>query len=277
MREPERHAAERAANRANWDERAAVHPETDHYDVEGFLAGDSSLHSIERERLDADGASVCHLMCHIGLDTLSWARAGATVVGVDFSPVALATARDLRDRAGIDPDAARFVEADVYDAAGTLADRFDVVVATYGVFCWLPDLDGFFETVDRLLAPGGEALFVDDHPLAAAFDGDPPAYAYPYLDPVEMEVTDGASYADPDAEFEAATTYQYHRPLSAHVTAAADAGLRVTALEEFPVCEWRRFDWLERDGEWFVQPDDDERGPDLPLSFALSVEKPASA
>lgn len=266
-----------AANRANWDERARVHPETDHYDVQGFLDGESTLRSVERERVDPDGRSLCHLMCHIGLDTLSWARAGAETVGVDFSPVAIEEARDLRDRAGIDPEAARFVGADVTDAeavADAVDREFDAVVATYGVFCWLPDLEDFFETVASVLGPGGEALFVDDHPMGVAFDGDPPRYRYPYLDPVELRVDDGETYATEDADLDANVTYQYHRPLSAHVTAAADAGLRVTELAEFPVAEWQRFEWLEREGEWYVQPDD-ERGPDLPLLFALSVEKPA--
>ncbi|QLG28505.1 class I SAM-dependent methyltransferase [Halorarum halophilum] len=265
---PASHEAQRAVNRDNWDERALVHPDTDHYDVDGFLDGDSTLHSIERERVDAEGTLLCHLMCHFGLDTLSWAREGADPVGVDFSPEAIERARTLRDETGLD---AEFVEADVYDAPATLDRRFEAVVATYGVFCWLPDLRGFFETVATLLEPGGEALFVDDHPIGQAFDGNPPTWTYPYHDPVEMRIESGETYADDDVELSKNVTYQYYRPLSAIVTAAADAGLRVSSLEEFPFAEWPCFEGLEREGEWYVQ----ESEPRVPLLFALEVEKPA--
>ena len=266
--DPASHAAQRAANRDNWDERALVHPETDHYDVEGFLAGDSTLHSLERERVEAAGTTLWHLMCHFGLDTLSWAREGTEPVGVDFSPEAIERARGLRDETGLD---AEFVEADVYDAPGALDRTFEVVVATYGVFCWLPDLGGFFEAVAALLRPGGEALFVDDHPVAQAFEGDPPTWAYPYHDPVEVRIESGETYAAADVELSENVTYQYYRPLSAIVTAAADAGLRVTSLEEFPFAEWPSIEGLEREGEWYVQ----EAEPRIPLLFALQVEKPA--
>lgn len=265
--DPAIHAAQRAANRANWDERALVHPDTGHYDVEGFLGGDSTLHSLERERVDAEGTSLCHLMCHFGLDTLSWAREGATPVGLDFSPEAVERARSLREETGLD---AEFVEADVYDAPATLDRTFEVVVATYGVFPWLPDLDGFFGSVADLLEPGGEALFVDDHPVGQAFEGDPPTWTFPYHDPVETRIESGETYADADVELSANVTYQYYRPLSTIVTAAADAGLRVSRLEEFPFAEWPCVGGLERDGEWYVQPGE----PRIPLLFALAVEKP---
>lgn len=266
--DPTSHEAQRAANRDNWDERALVHPDTDHYDVDGFLAGGSTLHSLERERVDVDGTSLCHLMCHFGLDTLSWAREGAEPVGVDFSPEAIERARDLRDETGLD---AEFVEADVYDAPAAVDRTFEVVVATYGVFCWLPDLEGFFESVADLLEPGGEALFVDDHPVAQAFEGDPPTWTYPYHDPVEMRIESGETYADADVALSENVTYQYYRPLSAVVTAAADAGLRVTRLEEFPFAEWPSVEGLEPEGEWYVQPEE----PRIPLLFAMRVEKPA--
>ena len=54
-----------------------------------------------------------HLQCHIGLDTLNWARKGARVTGLDYSGEAVRQARKLAAETGL---AADFVEADVYDA-----------------------------------------------------------------------------------------------------------------------------------------------------------------
>ena len=68
------------ANLANWDERVGVHVESALYDVEGFKSGRNSLTRIEQDELGPlvhKGTSLLHLQCHFGLDTLSWARAGA--------------------------------------------------------------------------------------------------------------------------------------------------------------------------------------------------------
>ena len=102
-------------NRAWWDERAPVHAASGFYDVPGFLAGKDSLRAFEPGEVgDVRGKRLLHLMCHIGLDTLSWARRGAVVTGLDFSRPALDTAVSLAGRAGI--GSARFVAAEIGDA-----------------------------------------------------------------------------------------------------------------------------------------------------------------
>ena len=86
-------------NRAWWDERAPVHAASAFYDVPGFLAGQDSLRAFEPEEVgDVRGKRLLHLMCHIGLDTLSWARRGAIVTGLDFSRPALDTAVSVAGR-----------------------------------------------------------------------------------------------------------------------------------------------------------------------------------
>ena len=88
-------------NRAWWDERAPVHAASGFYDVPGFLAGQDSLRAFEPAEVgDVRGKRLLHLMCHIGLDSLSWARRGAVVTGLDFSQAALDTAVSLAGRAG---------------------------------------------------------------------------------------------------------------------------------------------------------------------------------
>ena len=122
-------------NRRWWDEVTPHHLESRFYDVEGFLAGRNSLLPLELQALgDVRGKRLLHLQCHIGLDTLSWARLGARVTGVDFSPAAVLAARDLARRAGLEGKA-EFIEADVLEWRKRVDSEFDIVVSTYGVLC----------------------------------------------------------------------------------------------------------------------------------------------
>src|SRR5262245_13971921 len=90
------------ANRDRWDELTPIHARSGYYDLDGFKAGRSSLRSIEREELtDVGGKSLLHLQCHFGQDTLSWARLGADVTGVDFSEQAITLARSLSRELGL--------------------------------------------------------------------------------------------------------------------------------------------------------------------------------
>src|SRR5687768_17645467 len=83
-------------NRAHWDEATDIHTRGNVYGVTEFKRGLCKLHRVEVEELgDVSGKSLLHLQCHFGLDTLSWARRGASVTGVDFSPKGIATARRL--------------------------------------------------------------------------------------------------------------------------------------------------------------------------------------
>jgi len=63
-----------------------------------------------------------HRQCHIGTDTVSLARLGARLTGLDFSPAALQEARRIAERCGADLD---FVESDVYGALDVLPARME--------------------------------------------------------------------------------------------------------------------------------------------------------
>jgi SAM-dependent methyltransferase len=115
-----------STNQAYWDERAPLHTATDFYDVPRFKAGATSLRPFEiAEMGDVTGRRLLHLQCHFGLDTLSWARLGATVTGLDFAPSAVAAARALAAEIGV--AGARFVQSNVYDAPAALGERYDIV------------------------------------------------------------------------------------------------------------------------------------------------------
>jgi SAM-dependent methyltransferase len=146
------------------DERVPIHTASDFYDVEGFLAGASSLRPFEVAEVgDVSGRTLVHTQCHFGLDALSWARRGATVTGLDFSQPAIDAARALAARAGLQ---AEFVQADVYDATSALGGRrFDVVYTGLGAINWLPDIEAWARTMASLVAPGGIFYLSEFHPF----------------------------------------------------------------------------------------------------------------
>jgi SAM-dependent methyltransferase len=140
-------------NRQNWNERAAIHARSRFYDLDGFRAGRNALLPIERAEVgDVAGKSLLHLQSHLGDDTLSWARLGARVTGVDFSEEAIATACGLRDELGLD---ARFLHANIYDLPDLLNEQFDIVFTSYGVLCWLHDIPRWAQVAAGFVKPGG--------------------------------------------------------------------------------------------------------------------------
>jgi len=264
-----------AANRRHWDELASIHFCSAFYDVDGFLAGKTTLTPLETAEVgDVRGKSLLHLQCHLGLDTLSWARLGARATGVDFSPRAIALARRLARRTGVD---ARFIRANVYDLPRRLRERYDVVVTTYGVLCWLPDLTRWARVVSRFLRPGGAFYIADFHPFTDVFNMDhastlQPAQSYFHRDEPVREEPSG-SYADRGAAVHT-PAYEWQHPLSDVVNALIAAGLRIHSLREHDVCAYRRFPFLVQGGDrWWRLP---EGMPRIPLMFSLKATRPTS-
>ena len=163
----------RALNQANWDERVAIHVNApDAYNLEPLRAGTSRLDPIAAEILGpVDGKRILHLQCHFGMDTLVMAQQGASVVGLDFSPPAIAMAQSLTAELGL-RDRARFAEANVYDALTAIpeADGFDRVFVSWGALCWLPDVFAWARIAAAFLAPGGYLALAEAHPAAYVFD-----------------------------------------------------------------------------------------------------------
>ncbi len=259
------------SNRRHWEERTPVHLPSAFYDVEGFLAGRNTLLPIEREGVgDVGGKSLLHLQCHFGLDTLSWARLGARVTGVDFSPRAVAEARELARRAGL-TDASRFVCADVLELDQALDGRFDVVFTSYGAITWLCDLDRWARQVSRFLAPGGLFFLAELHPagltLAARAGRVEVAWDY-FHDPAGVDVPPSPDYADPS--FTPATPERYWAwPLADIFRSLHRAGLAVRDFREYPYSCHAQFPFLVPgpDGLWRLPPG----CPSLPLLFSLAA------
>lgn len=222
-------------NRARWDELARRHGQDSYYDVEGFLAGRLMLTTRERAEMSAavgavSGLDLLHVQCHFGLGTLSWARLGARVTGLDFSPVAVERARTLAATAGID---ARFVQADAQRLPDDLAGSFDVVFASYGVLPWIADVTAWMTTAATALRPGGTLVLIDGHPLIQMIDTvDPVRFGFPYQGGGAHRLPSTSSYASSATALSTTETVQYPHGLGEIVTAAAHAGLHLDALTE---------------------------------------------
>ena len=263
----------RETNRAWWDERVPVHVSSRFYDVDGFLAGGSALFDFVVDEVgDVAGTTLVHPQCHFGLDTLSWARRGARVTGLDFSAPAIAAARDLAARADLDD--AEFVQADVYEAPAALGHRrFDVVFTGMGALNWLPDVERWARVVADLLAPGGRFYIAEGHPFVDVFADDALAVRHPYFKPEGFVWDDdGGTYADPDAPTAHNRTIEWSHGIGAVVTALAQAGLRIEWLHEHPFTFAVGWPFLVRDGGVFRLPDD---VPSLPLMYSLLATAPA--
>jgi len=263
------------ANQRWWDEAVPVHVASEFYDVAGFKAGKSSLLPVEVEELgDVSGKTMLHLQCHFGLDTLSWARKGAIVTGIDFSGPAIEAARRLATETGI---AARSLQSDLFAAPALLDEEFDIVFTSYGVLIWLADIRAWAGIVAGFLKPGGTFYIIEGHPLLAAFPDEPEAdgrlalqRAY-FHSPEPTRWEDDGSYAAA-AHFENNVTYEYNHTLGDIISALSGAGLRIDFLHEHPFAAWARFSTMKRaDDGYFYLPDRDVR---FPLSFSLMASKP---
>ena len=257
------------ANRANWDDRVAVHVASEFYGVDAWLASGEGPHAEEVALLgDVSGRSLVHLQCHFGMDTLSWARAGARVTGVDFSEAAIRAATDLAARAGLS-ERARFVRSDLDAAPSLLAERFDVVYVSLGSLCWLPRIGDWADVVAALLAPAGTLLVHDVHPLAFSLDDDGATFAYPYFEEREPIVIDSASTYTDGGAISHSTNYEWNHSLGEIVTALARRSLVVTYLAENPWTRYRAFDDLVEGPPGIFRAR--EGSPRLPLSFTMTA------
>ena len=232
-------------NQANWDDRVPAHVGSADYAVQRFLDDRALLSDLVRFDLpllgDVSGVCGVHLHCHIGTDTISLARLGASMTGLDFSGAAVAEATRLAAAAGAD---ASFVQADVYDAAGLLEPgSFDFVYTGVGALTWLPDIRRWGRVVSDLLRPGGRLFIRDGHPMLYTLDvdGDRLVVARPYFETAEGRVSDYAgTYVQTDATIEHTVTRWWNHGIGETVTALLDAGLVLTGLVEHDTVPWRQ-------------------------------------
>jgi SAM-dependent methyltransferase len=246
-------------NRANWDDRVPAHVASADYAVRRFIEDPRFISGVVRFDLpllgDVAGLRGVHLQCHIGTDTVSLARLGASMTGLDFSGPAVEAGRELAAATGAN---AAFVQSDVYAAADVLEPgSFDLVYTGIGALCWLPSVRRWARVVASLLRPGGRLFIRDGHPMLFTLE-DPRddgllSVRYPYFEQAEAQVFDYAgTYVDSDAVFEHNVTHEWNHGIGEIVTALLDAGMTLTGLVEHDSVPWNALPGMmtEAGGEW---------------------------
>ncbi|MCI4331827.1 MAG: class I SAM-dependent methyltransferase [Thermoplasmata archaeon] len=259
-------------NLRKWDESVPLHVASAGYDVPSFLRGRSTLRPLEiRTMGSVRGRSLLHLQCHFGLDTLSWARRGALVTGVDFSPRAVRTARDLARRTKIH---ARFLRSNVYDLPHMLEGQFDIVYTAKGAICWLPDLVRWAEVVARFLKPGGRFYLLEDHPYCEVFPNESDTtrleVKHPYFGGRALREEYDGTYAT-TVKMRHRVSYSWAHPVGEVLSSLAGQGLVIESVKEFPYTYWKRFPFMSRDrnGDWILT----EGAGLVPLMWSVLARK----
>jgi SAM-dependent methyltransferase len=268
----------RSLNRAHWDERAPAHAASPGYAVARFAEDPgyiSHVVAFDVPRLgDVNGVRGAHLQCHIGTDTVSLARLGARMTGLDFSPPALEQARRLAESAGVEVD---FVEGNLYDAVEVLgASSFDLVFTGIGALCWLPDINAWGGVVAGLLRPGGRLFLRETHPVLWALgerDDGLLVLEYPYFEIDEPNVFDSPfSYVETTAPFTQNVTNEWNHGLAEIITSLLEKGMHLTSLVEHDSVPYEAFpgqmEHLDN-GEWRLR----DRPWRLPHTYTLQAVK----
>ncbi|MBS1730618.1 MAG: methyltransferase domain-containing protein [Bacteroidetes bacterium] len=220
------------ANRDSWNKRAQVHKDSDFYALDSFKAGKTALNQLELSEMgNVQGKKLIHLQCHFGMDTLSWAREGADVTGIDFSPQAIEIANEIKDELNIP---ATFICSNVYDLTQhhKLKNAFDIVFTSYGVIGWLPDLEKWAETIVFLLKPGGTFYMAEFHPVVWMMDENFEYIKYFYHNQEIIEEDLTGTYTDRNAPI-THKNYSWNHSISEVLNALIHHGLTINHFNEF--------------------------------------------
>jgi len=270
-------------NRVSWNLATEAHNSHKHDQAAFFRAGGSTLFPDEIELLgDLRGKSLLHLQCNAGQDTLSLARLGAAVTGVDISDTAIAFARQLSSDTEIP---ASFERADIFDWLAATERHFDVVFVSYGALVWLSDLQAWGRGIARVLKSGGRLVLMEFHPVYGIFENDW-ELTYDYMGGTHLRFGGVGDYVALSGDVLAPSGYEqgvveFNNPHPSHefcwgvadiVSALLDAGLLLRVLREYPYSNgFKRFaDMRELPGGRFTVP---EGMPQLPLMLGLVAQK----
>lgn len=250
---------EEKSNQELWDNRTSDHMKS-WYDIDNFKKGDSSLDEIQINEVgNVNGKHLLHLQCNIGIDTLSWAREGAIVTGVDFSPKAINIAKKLKEETKIN---AQFICSNIFDLKEKINKKFDIVYTSQGVLCWLKDLSKWASVISHFLKPNGIFYIMEIHPFINVFGyfAQEPQIINSYFNSKKPE------YYKENEKFEG---YEWTWSLSNIVNSLIKENLTIKFLNEYDKIFGNTHSFMERiDKNWWHIP-----GLKIPLMFTLKAIK----
>jgi 2-polyprenyl-3-methyl-5-hydroxy-6-metoxy-1,4-benzoquinol methylase len=257
-----------AANKQLWNNRTVVHKDSSFYDMPSFLKGKTALKEIELKELgDVKGKKILHLQCHFGMDTLSLARMGVKVTGVDLSDTAIEEAKKLNSNLGLD---AEFICCNVYDLKNHLYEKFDIVFTSYGVIGWLPHLNKWAEIIAHYIKPGGFFYMAEFHPVVWMLDEDFEKVKYYYHNHELIEMEAQGTYTDRDANVPG-TEYSWNHSISEVLNALISQGLQIDFFNEYSYSPYPCFRNVVQgaDGNWRVKGLEDK----IPMVYSVKAFK----
>lgn len=249
-------------NKNSWNQRVETHFNSKLYDVPGFLAGKTSLNDIELAGLtNIKGQSLLHLQCHFGLDTLSWARMGAQVTGVDISDAAIDKAKQLKKQCNL---AAKFVAADVYSFGEQSTVQYDIVYTSYGAICWLPDINLWAQVVAERLKPGGRFFMAEFHPMIDLIAG----FSYFHKSEPDVEAEDTYTENCDGTKHEFAV---WTHTLGDVISALIKAGLHIASLHEYDYSPYNCFTGMleKQPGKFYLEHENNH----VPMIYSIAAVK----
>lgn len=254
-------------NKHLWNEKTAIHVNSDFYEMDDFLAGKNTLKQIEIGLLgDIKGKSILHLQCHFGQDTLSLARMGAKVTGLDISDASITKAKELNAQLGLD---ATFICCDVYSAKDHIDEKFDIIFTSYGTIGWLPDMDMWADIVSHFMKPQGKFIFVELHPAVWMYDENFKELQFSYFNKEAIVEMNPGTYADHQADIEL-KEIGWNHPLSEVFRALMHKKLNIKHFGEYDYSPHNCFKgMIERaPGEFVVA----SLGDKLPMTYSLVMQ-----
>lgn len=255
-------------NKKTWNNKVSVHVDSDFYEQDNFIKGKITLPQTDLEALgDVKGKSILHLQCHFGQDSLSLARLGAKVTGIDFSEEAINKAKDLNKQLGLD---AEFICCDVYETLQNITEKYDIVYTSYGTIGWLPDLDKWANVIVNALKPNGKFIFFEFHPVVWMYDDNFNEVFYNYFksEPIKEEYT--GTYADKVSEI-LNKTISWNHSLSEVFQALLKHNISIEHFEEFDYSNYNCFSHMEEfePGKYRIQKFENK----IPMMYSIIGKK----
>ncbi len=256
-------------NRESWNELTPLHVDSDFYNLKNFKKGKTSLNHIEVEEIgDVKGKKLLHLQCHFGMDTLSFARLGADVTGIDISDESIKVAIELSEELSIP---ARFLRSNVYKIDKIIDERFDIIYTSYGAINWLDDLDKWAKTINHFLKPGGIFYMVEFHPFIYTLNEEHKIDEY-YFKTKQIETIVEESYTDNSTISKKTLKHvEWHHSLSEVLNSLIKNGIEIELFNEFPYQVYNCFkDMIEIEkGKWVFKKYKDK----IPYMFSIRANK----
>ena len=257
-----------AINRKWWNDVTPIHAGSKLYNLSSFKKGKTSLQKTEIKEVGiVRGKTLLHLLCHFGMDTLSWARYGAITTGVDLSDDSIKLAKKLSRETSVP---STFICSDIYDLPNVLDKKFDIIFASYGVLLWLSSVKKFAKIINHFLNTGGFFYIIELHPFTNILSHDFKLY-YKYFDKGPYLDDSSGTYTDWNENVKG-ITYEWSYTLSDVINAFIREGFKIEYLHEFPYTMYDQFPgFMEKNkkGQYVLK----DKKIQIPLLFSLKVTK----